>query len=175
MWLDRLSGNSTPSGSPPPPHNRSYSPAARHHSGLGPGGTSRPAFGPRTSSLNIHARANLSIASINSPRLPNGSALKRQVSPPADSTDPLKALEAIVGRSLSEEGNESTQHGLVDGIQGPNRPTELLAEIDFEGLNLEDFAQTSHHGPEYGNIDIETTTQTVEECEYVCTISRALV
>ena len=175
MWLDRFSGNSTPSGSPPPPHNRSHSPAARHPSGLGPGGTSRPAFGPRTSSLNIHAKANLSTTSINSPRIPNGSALKRQVSRPADFTDPLQALEAILGRALPKGDNESTQNDPEDGIRGPDRPTELLEGIDLEGLSLEDFTQASQNGAEYRDTDIKTATQTVEECEYVCTTSGVLV
>ena len=157
MWLDRFSGQSTPAGSPPP-QNRSYSLAPRRPSHLVPGAGPRPGFSPRTSSLNV-AKLNSSTTSLNSPRLPNGSGLKQQVIPPNDSPDPLKVLEEIVGKPLSEESHEVANDDVGD------KPSELLQDVDFDGLGLHDFL----HGDTSGLIDQgDSIAQTAEECEYVC-------
>ena len=174
MWLDRFSGHSTPSGSPPPPHNRSYSPTPRRPSGLEPGGNSRPSYGPRTSSLSINGRVNTSTASLNSSKVPNGSTLRRQISPPAEFNDPLEVLEAIIGRSLSPEGKGNAQNERSDDDAVVQRPTELVTEIDFGRLSLGDFSQPSQYEGEDDDAGSGMFTDSVEECEYVCTIGGEL-
>lgn len=170
MWLDRFSGHSTPSQSPPPPVNRSHPPGpARRPSQLGSGLPQRPGYGPRTSSLNPGSRANFSTTSVNSQRLHNGSTLKHELTPPADFSDSLQILEKIVGRKLPQ-GDKTSKNPDLDGIL--ERPSELLVDVDFGGLSLEDFAhQAKSKTKEYSEIDNPNTSQTVEECEYVCAIS----
>ena len=161
MWLDRFSAQSAPTGSPPPQH-KSFAPAPRRPSHLGPGAVTRPGFSPRSSSLNVSGKLSSSNTSLNSPRLPNGSHLKQQITPPADFTDPLKVLEEIVGRPLHEAdgGQESSQDGL-----GLERPSELIEDVNFGGLGLVDFLHD--RGDEYGLEIRDDTIHTAEECEYV--------
>ncbi len=155
VLLDRFSGHSTPSGPPPP--NRSFSPGARRPSHLGPGAAARPAFSPRSSSLNV-TKLNSSSTSLNSPRLPNGSGLKQQVTPPVDFTDPLVVLEEVVGKPVIEDG----VHGEDAGAE---QSSELTQDIDFAGLSLKEFLQDENEG----DIDeMDSATQSAEECEYVC-------
>ena len=170
MWLDRFSGHSTPSQSPPPPVNRNHPPGpARRPSQLGPGLPQRPGYGPRTSSLNPGSRANNSTTSVNSQRLHNGSTLKHEVTPPADFSDSLEILEKIVGRRLPQDDKTSV---FPDASATLEKPLELLVDVDFDGLSLEDFAhQATSKSKIYSEVDNLNTSQTVEECECVCAIS----
>ena len=151
MWLDRFSGHSTPSESPPP-QNRPYSPAPRRPNGLVPTGTARPPFGPRISSLNLDPRANLSTSSVNSQ------------TPPADLTDPLEALEAIVGRSIPAD---RARDGVFHDESSRARPRELVEAVDFGGLSLDDFARSCMHDPDAVSAKIGIGMQTLEQSEYV--------
>ena len=165
MWLDRFSGHPTPTHSPPPPLNRSHSPAPqRGPSQLGPGVPIRPGYGPRTSSLTLGSRATISTSSVNSQRLPNGSALKREVTPPADFPNPLEVLERIVGRQLQRQddpiGHEIEQEQI-------EKPSELVVDVDFGGLSLIDFARHEDNESRTPEVATRMTAQTVEECEYV--------
>ncbi|KAL8791912.1 MAG: hypothetical protein Q9195_005488 [Heterodermia aff. obscurata] len=164
MWLDRFSGHSTPSQSPPPPQNRALSPAPpRRPSQLGPGLPQRPAYGPRTSSLNLASRSNISTTSVNSQKLPNGSTLKHEVTPPADFPDPLEVLEKVLGRTLQQDHNAD---GVSDGYPIPQKPSELVKDVDFGGLSLEDFAQSMDLvESKQMEVDTRMTAQTVEEYE----------
>lgn len=79
-----------------------------------------------------------------------------------DTSDPLRALEAIVGKRLAQDS-------VKDGIQGDQdvleRPPELLHHVDFQGLSLEGFAENSL---EDADEDFERLdTPSTEECEYV--------
>lgn len=163
MWIDRLSGNSTPSGPPPPPHKRSYSPAPRRPGGLGPGVISRPPYGPRKSSLGLNPKANVSTTSVNPSKLPNGSILKRQVSPPEEFTDPLRALETVIGKSLI---GEAVQDGQQTDKGVSKRPLALVQDYDFGELSLQDFAHGVLSSADREEPDGRTSTaQTEEECE----------
>jgi len=159
VWLDRFSGPSTPSGSPPP-QNRSFSPAPRRPSHLGLGAAARPGFKPRSSSLNV-AKFDSSTTSLNSPRLPNGSGLKQQITPPGDFTDPLKVLEKVVGKPLTEDRTYD------EGV-GAEKPSELTQDIDFGELSLHDFLLDEDGGGIYVT---DVAEQSTEECEYVCSDS----
>lgn len=163
VWLDRFSGHSTPSPSPPP-QNRSFSPAPRRPSHLGPGAAARPGFSPRSSSLNV-AKFNSSTTSLNSPRLPNGSGLKQQVTPPVDFVDPLKALEEVIGKPIREIQDKG------EGVE-TEKPPSLVQNVQFGVLSLQDFL----HNEEDEDIDgAAEDTQSVEECEYVCSHSIARI
>ena len=169
MWLDRFSGHSTPSGSPPPPQQRSYSPGPRRPTHLVPGPAQRPGFSPRTSSLSIALNSNASTASLTSTsRLTNGSALKQQITPPPDVADPLEVLEKVVGLSLHGDG---VSNGISDNSVVLDKPTSLVENIDFDGLSLHDFAQGDSNGVD-GDAEQRYTEQPVEECEYVYCLVR---
>ncbi|KAL9615473.1 MAG: hypothetical protein Q9167_000151 [Letrouitia subvulpina] len=159
MWLDKLSGHSTPSVSPPSPHKWSYSPAPKRPSQLGPGVTARPGYGPRTSSLGLGSRPNSSTASLQSPRLPNGSSLRQQITL-SDVVDPLRTLESIVGKNLSPEDAGSSDADKGSSLEKPER---LELDIDFNGLSLHDFA----NGPLEANRErsYSFNSQTAEEYE----------
>ena len=152
MWLDRLSSHSTPSGSPPPPTNRSYSPATRRPSHLAPTSASqRPSFSPRSSSLSLVSNDSTSSLLASSKR-PNGSGL-RQSSTVPDAAEPLKVLEKLLG----PEGK-----GLADPSNAAAKGTGSIAddsdlELDFGGLSLRELATDS--SPKE-----EEAPQTIEEC-----------
>lgn len=164
MWgLDRFSGHSTPSGSPPP-QNRSLSPAPRRPSHLNPGLAARPPHSPRSSSLNLSGKHYSSSTSLNSPHLPNGSGLKQQITPPADFTNPLKLLEEIVGRPISDEdeGHGEEEEGQLE------KPTELVEDVDFGGRSIHDFFEDEDDRDNLEDLDrFDVTAQGAMECEYV--------
>ncbi|KAL9012713.1 MAG: hypothetical protein Q9173_002542 [Seirophora scorigena] len=150
MWLDRLSGQSTPSDSPAP----------RRLNPLAPNTTARPAYGPRTSSLGLSSRANLSTTSLNSPRLPNASSLRQQLSPPADVADPLIVLQDILENRPKSVNIALNDH---DGSTYAQKPPHLADDVDFEGLSLQAFADTSNH--DETTESVQASTQTAEEFE----------
>lgn len=159
---DRFSGHSPSSGSPP--RNRSFSPAPRRPSHLGLGAAARPGFSPRSSSQNV-ANIKSSTTSLDFPRLPNGSGLKQQFTPPVDFTDPLKVLEEVVGKSLKEDDI------CGEGV-GAEQPSELIQDVDFGGLSLHGFLRDEDEG---GVGRVHSSAQSIEECEYVCSHSMAKV
>ncbi len=171
MWRDRFSSNNTPSGSPPPPQNRSYSPAPRRTSHLAPRTSIRSNYSPRTPSIQLEGHSNSSTTSLSSSRIPNGSALKQQVTPPTDFIDPLQVLAEIIGKPLSAEQFEN---GVAQAAEEFRRPSQLVDAVDFNGLSLPEFALE-----DYGNSNSNNTRgnhniseQTVEECEYVYSFDR---
>ena len=154
MWLDRLSGHSTPSITPP--QNRSQSPAPHKPSHLAPATASRPGLSPRSSSLNV-AKFNASTASLTSPRLPNGSSLKQQILPPEDYRDPLKVLEDITGNLFRDESPHKANDGALE------KP-EVLEDIDFGGSSLDSFLDEGSLTP---IAEADGAIQSAKECEYV--------
>ena len=163
MWLDRFSTQSTPNGSPPPPQNRSFSPAPRRPNHLAPPGpATRPSFNPRSSSLSLISKANSSSTSLaGTARLPNGSTLKREISPPVDVVDPRDVLQSIIGSQIRRgetplDYNERSVFG--------EKPEALIEDIDFNGLGLQSYAEDERGLKEFDDI----TYQPIEECEYVC-------
>lgn len=167
MWLDRFSSqNNTPSGSPPPPQNRSYSPAPRRSSHLVPELSKRPSFTTRNSSLQLGSRSNASTASLASTRpILNGSALKQQVTPPDDLVEPLQVLADVVGKPLVVLPSENDDGQYGEDIK---RPKQLVEEVDFNGLSLQEFVRQDSNKINRVERQYEISEQTVEECEYVC-------
>lgn len=164
MWLDRFSGKDTTSGSPPP-QNRSYSPRRPSH--LGPGAATRPSFSPRSSSLQLGLKSNASTTSISSSRIPNGSTLKQQITPPADVADPLEVLAEIVGGTLPRDGLENE----IKEADVSMRPSILVEKVEFNGLGLDEFVQEVGNKGDGSN----SVSQAVDECEYVGSFGRRQV
>ncbi|KAF2802931.1 Vps52-domain-containing protein [Mytilinidion resinicola] len=134
MWLDRFS---TPSGTPPP-QGRPYSPAPRRpYNPAGPGPLpQRPGLPDRTSSLSLVSPNSSTTSLPAGARGPNGAGRRRQ--PPPNVSDPLQVLEGILGapprRPVLSKGNGSAS-------VPPQKPAELVDDIDFGGLSLHEFAQ----------------------------------
>lgn len=156
--FSRLSTPSaTPSGSPPPPANRAYSPGPRRLSHLGPASAAqRPGFNPRSSSLSLHSNDS-STSLLASVRRPNGSGLKRSITVP-DAQEPLEVLEKLLG----SEGKEISQPDtVVNGLHTTEDDFDE-GEIDLEGLSLRELALQKSP---YAKDENVYTSQTVEEFE----------
>ncbi|KAI4239541.1 MAG: hypothetical protein LQ349_000301 [Xanthoria aureola] len=159
MWLERLSGQTTPSASSSVPH-RSYSPAPRRSSHLAPNSNPRPSYGPRTSSVGLVSRANSSTTSPNPPQLANRSSLRQEIAASPDVVDPLDALGILLGKRKDKERDGLERR---ESVPLDHRPTDLDADIDFEGQGLDVFAQGS--GQEKKDESRRYASQTVEEYE----------
>lgn len=167
MWLDRFSGQSTPSGSPPPPQTRGYSPAPLRRSNLGPGlQASRPSFSARSSSLSLAATLNASTTSLPSTsRQPNGSGLKHQItrSPPPDIPDPLEVLSSILATHLGDNKEDPNGAKLLSS----RKPRALTREIEFNGLSLQGFAAQEAPQPDSLNGKGGSEIYGTDQCAYV--------
>ncbi|KAF2122334.1 Sac2 family protein [Lophiotrema nucula] len=149
MWgLDRLSANSTPSGTPPPRRD-SYSPAPRRpYPGAGPGPLPlRPGLTPRSSSLNILSPNSSSTSLPSTQRIPNGSRYRRQGPTPVNVPEPVDVLESILGGPPRKSAV-----GKGDDVSQPKKPEEVVEDVDFGGLSLQAFAaadepQIRHSAP----------------------------
>lgn len=131
MWLDRLTGPVTPSGSLTP--SRPYSPSPRKNSNLAP--PQRPGLGlyhPARSSSSLDLSTNTSTTSLvpQGRTAPNGSSLRFEQRPPPDVPDPLKVLRSILGNP--EDGS---------AVNKPKRRKSRTVKIDFQGQSLEEYAQ----------------------------------
>ncbi|KAH0538056.1 hypothetical protein FGG08_005318 [Glutinoglossum americanum] len=161
MWLDRFSAQSTPSGSPPPPQNRSYSPAPRRPSHLAPLALpARPGFSPRSSSLSL--ASNVSTSSLpGTSRPPNGSTLRQSVTTNVHNvTDPLEVLQRIIGAPLKSREVESPGN-----LSGSLDQSQIAGDIDFGGLSLQEFVQLHNEPPATKSIIHTYSTLSVEEYE----------
>lgn len=153
MWLDRLSGHSTPSNAPAQPHNRSYSPVPRRSSHLAPPtGSKRPGISPQSSTLSLVSNDSTT-SLLEGSRKTNGSAL-RQSTILDDHTEPLEVLRNLLGA-------EKKSVELTDGLGNGGHNFNFEEELDFLGLSLRELAKSQK--PEFGDIHSHVP-QTVEEC-----------
>lgn len=136
MWLDRLSGTSTPVPRPnasSTPQSRSYSPVPRKTSRLLPQtGPQRPNFSPRSSSLS--AVSNDSTTSLlGNSRKPTDSSSSNLRNTTLTYSDPIQVLDRLLdidlGSSLVADKDEIWDND------------ELLGDVDFAGLALHEFVQ----------------------------------
>ncbi|KAI9705347.1 MAG: hypothetical protein M1820_005177 [Bogoriella megaspora] len=140
MWLNRSPAH-TPSSASPPPTSRPYSPAGtpRRSTHLVPNPyQQRPGLQPRSSSLSLISNASTDTLP-SGRRAPNGTPLRHELaaSPAVDVADPLEVLEGIIGASPGEDGaNKPEQRNKIDWKSSDER----VADIDFDGLSLEEFA-----------------------------------
>jgi hypothetical protein len=160
MWLDRLSGHSTPSTiSSAPPNSRSFSPApARRPSYLAPQAASqRPGYNPRSSSLSLVSNDSTN-SLLGNTRKVNGTGVKRRVALP-DYPEPLEVLEKLLD-SESKAANGTGNNNNEDAAQDED---ELEGEFDFEGLSLRQFIESDILETGVSHVH---SSQTVEECMY---------
>lgn len=136
MWLDRLSGTSTPAPRPnasSTPQSRSYSPVPRKSSRLLPqAGPQRPNFSPRSSSLSI-ASNDSTTSLLGNSRKPTDSSSSNLRSTTLTYSDPVQVLDKLLGIDLV-----SSLTANKDEIRDND---ELLGDVDFTGLALHEFVQ----------------------------------
>ena len=145
MWLDRLSGQSTPSGSPPPQNRRPYSPAPprrssllapQHRTGLGLGLQN----GGSTTSLGLNSNASDVSLHTGASKLVNGSSLRQtHYPPPANVPDPLNVLRSILGTFEPVGREQQQQHDDGGDVANDNKFQALATEIDFRDLSLQEY------------------------------------
>jgi hypothetical protein len=162
MWLDRLSGHSTPSGSPSPYNNRNYPPPSRRPSHLSPNPSSnRPGISPRSSSLTLLSTPNDSTTSLpGTSRASNGVSQKQGASSsrPLGVLDPLDVLNSIIGKKCGENGVTD-----LDAEAKPaQKPAQLVDTIDFEGRSLEEFVSKKDETNVF--LKSEAGAQTIQQC-----------
>ena len=151
MWLDRLSGHSTPSSAPAQPHNRPYSPLPRRSSHLVPTTVSkRPGFSPQSSNLSLVSNDSTT-SLLGGSRKTNGSSL-RQSTVVGDRIEPLEVLRKLLGA-------DSKNVDLKDDLGYGARDLNFEEDLDFSGLSLQELAkqQISENSDTH-------VSQTVEEC-----------
>lgn len=156
--MQRRSSQSTPNTTPP--HSRPYSPATRR---TGPGPLPpRPPVQPRSSSLSLASTPNVSVTNLSTtPRQTNGSSLRNELRNPTPDNvpDPLHVLEGIIGTPTRAKD----LNGHTEGQ--PLKPDQIVVDIDFNGLSLEDFAKRHDGSETNGAPDVDSyTVQSIEEC-----------
>jgi hypothetical protein len=163
MWgLDRLSAYSTPSGTPPPRHD-SYSPGPRRgYPASGPGPLPlRPGLVPRSSSLSLISPGASTTSLPSTARGPNGAPRRRPTGgAPHHGPDPVQVLASIMGgmpRKPLVSSHERDQ-------AVPQKPEEVVEDIDFGGLSLQDFAAEAPLEHKQTTSVHTYSAQSVEEC-----------
>ncbi|KAL9104000.1 MAG: hypothetical protein Q9163_001020 [Psora crenata] len=128
--------------------------APRHPSHLGPNASNnvRPAFSPRSSSLNVSPKLNNSATSLNSLRLGGGSGLRQEILPPPDVRDPLGVLEDVIGKTLRVDEGKTLEI---------KKPEVMIEDVEFGCLGLDEFLL----GQDPGDQKPKTMRQTAEEYE----------
>lgn len=163
MWVERRTSQSTPSQTPP--QSRPYSPAQRRSQGPGPL-PPRPSLNPRDTSLSLLSTPNVSVTHLPAnARIPAGSSLRNEIRNPTPENvaDPLYVLNNILGKPLKSKSTNRDD-------QDEKTPIELVADIDFQGLSLEDFVKKGSIQEEKVPDVHSYTTRSIEEC--TSTISR---
>ncbi|RHZ63372.1 hypothetical protein CDV55_100087 [Aspergillus turcosus] len=162
MWLDRISGHSTPSGVPF--DSRSNSPAPRRSSSLlSPAPpNNRPSQNRQGSSLSVLLTPSDSTTSLPATaRGVNGSVLRHGAarSRPSDVADPLEVLKDIIGK---QQGDVETN--VCPETSAPQaKPLHLVESIDFRDLSLEEFV--SQVGEPRRATSADVSAQTLQQFE----------
>ncbi|EEP81689.1 conserved hypothetical protein [Uncinocarpus reesii 1704] len=159
MWLDRFSGHSTASAATPPFH-RQASPTPRPSPLRANNQPSRPPFNARSSSLSLASVVNASSTSLpGTLRQTNGSTLRVSAARESNASDPLEVLQDIIGKQRELDGSKS-----AEADENPlERPGDLVDNIDFGGLSLEDFVVQRNDRARFSNDD--QTYQSAEQYE----------
>ncbi|KAL4961297.1 Sac2 family-domain-containing protein [Aspergillus stella-maris] len=134
MWLDRIAGHSTPDRGPSPIPQRSSSHLSPNRQNSRPG-LSRP--GSSLSALVSPSASTTSLPAV--PPVPEEYTLKQNATSgkrPSNVADPLEVLNSIIKKQ--NEGSKTD--GSVEEVKS-TKPSQLVEDIDFGGLSLEEFAQ----------------------------------
>ncbi|GES61549.1 GARP complex subunit [Aspergillus terreus] len=157
MWLDRISGHSTPAG--PQPDSRSNSPLPRRSSSrLSPYAqqNSRPGPTRPASSLSVLLTPSDSTSSLPATARGDGSAFKQNAvgARPSDVADPLEVLNGILGKQRTEKRDSDASLR----PEADTKPAQLVEDIDFEGLSLEEFVAKQDQPRRAANSGIDAQT-----------------
>ncbi|KAE8367219.1 Sac2 family-domain-containing protein [Aspergillus caelatus] len=162
MWLDRMSGHSTPSG--PQIDSRSNSPLPRRStSRLSPyAQNSRPQPSRPGSSLSNLLTPSDSTTSLSATQRADGTTVKQfpAKTRPSNVADPLDALNDIIGKR-KEKLAEAESPVLSSTLE--IKPSQLVAEIDFGDLSLEEFVTKPDEPRRATNNDVGA--QTIQQFE----------
>lgn len=158
MWRDRISGQSTPSGA-----NRNPSLPRRSSSQLSRDPyNNRPRAASRNSSTSLLLTPSDSTTSLPGTGRPsNGLGLRQtsaQRSRPAVVPDPLEVLNGIIGKE--KQAKDIPQLSTL-----PDRPTELVEAINFDGLSLEEFVAKADPTPARKARGSDINAQTIQQFE----------
>ncbi|KAB8073365.1 Vps52-domain-containing protein [Aspergillus leporis] len=138
MWLDRISGISTPPG--PQIESRSNSPLPRRSaSRLSPYAQgNRPQLSRPGSSLSNLLTPTDSTTSLPATQRGDDSALKQTNAKarPSNVADPLDVLNDIIGKQERLPAEAETP---VAAVVSEVKPSQLVADVDFDNLSLEEF------------------------------------
>lgn len=157
MWLDRISGHSTPAG--PQPDSRSNSPLPRRSSSrLSPYAqqNSRPGPSRPASFLSVLLTPSDSTSSLPATARGDGSAFKQNAvgGRPSDVADPLEVLNGILGKQRTENRNSDASLR----PEADTKPAQLVEDIDFEGLSLEEFVAKQDQPRRAANSGVDAQT-----------------
>ncbi|KAJ5219182.1 uncharacterized protein N7498_001281 [Penicillium cinerascens] len=158
MWRDRISGQSTPSGANCNPSlpRRSSSQLSRDPY------SNRPRAASRNSSTSLLLTPSDSTTSLPGTGRPsNGLGLRQtsaQQSRPAVVPDPLEVLNGIIGKE--KQAKDIPQLSTL-----PDRPTELVQAINFDGLSLEEFVAKADPTPARKARGSDINAQTIQQFE----------
>ncbi|EAU35608.1 conserved hypothetical protein [Aspergillus terreus NIH2624] len=157
MWLDRISGHSTPAG--PQPDSRSNSPLPRRSSSrLSPYAqqNSRPGPSRPASSLSVLLTPSDSTSSLPATARGDGYAFKQNAvgGRPSDVADPLEVLNGILGKQRTENRNSDASLR----PEADTKPAQLVEDIDFEGLSLEEFVAKQDQPRRAANSGVDAQT-----------------
>ncbi|KAB8261938.1 Vps52-domain-containing protein [Aspergillus pseudonomiae] len=162
MWLDRMSGHSTPPG--PPIDSRSNSPLPRRPtSRLSPyAQNSRPHPSRPGSSLSNLLTPSDSTTSLSATPRGDDSVLKQSPARarPSNVADPLDVLNDVIGKR--KETLAETESPVLSSTPEA-KPSQLVAEIDFGDLSLEEFVTKPDEPRRVSNSDIGA--QTIQQFE----------
>lgn len=152
MWLDRGASLNA----------RSYSPAARRPSHLSPSpNNNRPGLAPKNSSTWSLLSQSDSTTSLTAAAHGNGSVLKQSAAKPrpSDVSDPLEVLNGIIGKQTGETAAETSAPASNPEV----KPEQLVENIDFGGLSLQEFVAKEDDSRRILNSDVGT--QTIQQFE----------
>ena len=162
MWLDRMSGHSTPSG--PQIDSRSNSPLPRRStSRLSPyAQNSRPQPSRPGSSLSNLLTPSDSTTSLSATQRADDTTVKQfpAKARPSNVADPLDVLNDIIGKRKEKLAEAESP---VPSSTLEIKPSQLVAEIDFGGLSLEEFVTKPDEPRRAANSDVGA--QTIQQFE----------
>ncbi|RAH49069.1 putative GARP complex subunit (Sac2) [Aspergillus brunneoviolaceus CBS 621.78] len=159
MWLDRIAGHSTPSGPQVDSRSNSPLPPRRTSSRLSPNiQNNRPGSSRQTSSLSVLLTPSDSTTSLPATARGDRSPLRQIAarSRPSDVADPLDVLNGILGK---QDANRDSSLDVVPD----SKPSELVEDVDFQGLSLEDFVSKKDEPRRIISTDVGA--QTVQQFE----------
>ncbi|KAE8147863.1 Vps52-domain-containing protein [Aspergillus avenaceus] len=163
MWLDRISGHSTPAG--PQIDSRSNSPLPRRSaSRLSPyAQTNRPQPNRTGSSLSNLLTPSDSTVSLSSTQRGDGSVLRHGASKnrPSDVADPFDVLNGIIRKQQQKRPAAPEASATLSTL--PTKPSQLKTDIDFGGLSLEEFVSQSDEPRRLSSNDVGA--QTIQQFE----------